>query len=174
MHDVKALIALNKTLEVAAARFTSAVVCPLVQGLALLPITEALTQELAGAHPELAHASPPLVESMAPGVAALAAQLSEGGPVAFISTEIFGGTGGQDALVWEGAEIVFALSDNEDKMLAWPNTPISQALRAIGVQADDGKDEFDTVGLGTHRSTNGWAKAHAPTKSPNPATTRRL
>ncbi|MDR6534473.1 hypothetical protein [Variovorax soli] len=163
MHDVKALIALKKPLEVVAARFTSAVVCPLVQGLALLPITDAFTQELADAHPELVHVSPPLLESMAPGVAALAAQLSEEGPVAFISTEFFGGTGGQDALVWKGSGIVFALSDNEDNMLAWPNTPISQALRAIGVQADDGKDEFDTVGLGTHRSTKGWANAHAST-----------
>jgi hypothetical protein len=29
------------------------------------------------------------------------------------------------------------------------------------VEAIGGKDEFDTVGLGTYRSTEGWAAAHA-------------
>jgi hypothetical protein len=31
----------------------------------------------------------------------------------------------------------------------------------IGVVADAGMDEFDTVGLGKHRSTDRWAKSQA-------------
>jgi hypothetical protein len=41
----------------------------------------------------------------------------------------------------------------------WPNSPISQALRIIGVVAEQEMDEFDTVGLGKHRETHRWAKS---------------
>ncbi len=34
---------------------------------------------------------------------------------------------------------------------------INSALRLLGVKCDPGKDEFDTVGLGAHRQTEGWA-----------------
>jgi hypothetical protein len=33
---------------------------------------------------------------------------------------------------------------------------INQALRALGLPADDGRDEFDTLGLGKHRRTQDW------------------
>lgn len=161
MHDVKALVASVSVLAGVAARFSSAALCPLVQGFALLPLTDSVAHEIAGAHTS-PDPEQPLVADMAPGVALLAKELSLAGPVAYISTEYFGGTGGQDAVVWDGARIALQLSDGEDDSIAWPNSPVSQALRTIGVRAAAGKDEFDTVGLGTHRSTSGWAAAHAP------------
>ena len=43
-------------------------------------------------------------------------------------------------------------------MSAWPDSSISRALRQAGVVARPGEDEFDAIGLGTHRSTEGWAE----------------
>jgi hypothetical protein len=62
-------------------------------------------------------------------------------------------------VVWDGGRICLLLSDGTDGGIARPNSPVSQALRTIGVSAEEGKDEFDTVGLGTHRSTDAWAAA---------------
>lgn len=41
----------------------------------------------------------------------------------------------------------------------WPNSAISQAIRKLGIMAAEGKDEFDTVGLGRYRKTHRWAEA---------------
>ena len=156
MHDVKALVASTSVLTGLIARLGAATLCPLAQGLALLPITDTVAREIAATQTsaEREHA---LVPDIAGGLASLAKQLSHTGPVAYISTEYFGGAGGQDAIVWEEARVILQLSSEG---VEWPNSPVSQALRAIGIKAEDGKDEFDTVGLGTHRSTDRWASAH--------------
>ncbi len=83
-------------------------------------------------------------------------EISSKTPVAYITTFYFGGQGGQDALVWDRGALLFSrTSPGYEKN--WPNSPISQALRMIGVVAEPGKDEFDTLGLGKHRETHKWA-----------------
>ena len=47
MHDVQALIAKSNELAVGVRQFESAIVCPLVQGFSLLPITDAPAKEFA-------------------------------------------------------------------------------------------------------------------------------
>ncbi|RST52508.1 hypothetical protein [Variovorax sp. DXTD-1] len=160
MHDVKALVASASILVDVTSRFSSVVLCPLVQGFVLLPLTDSVVRDIAAARTstEVEH---PKVDDMAPGVAGLAKELSRAGPVAYISTEFFGGAGGQEAVVWDGGRVALLLSDGTDGGIAWPNSPVSRALRTIGVSAEDGKDEFDTLGLGTHRSTNAWAAAQS-------------
>lgn len=161
MHDVKALIASASILTEVAARFGSAVLCPLVQGFALLPLTDIVVREIATAE-KTSETETSVMADIAPGVAPLAYRLSLKGPVAYISTEFFGGTGGQDAVVWTHAAVAFQLTDGgEVDNIGWPNSPVSQALRSIGVIAAPSQDEFDTVGLGRHRSTSGWADAYA-------------
>lgn len=159
MHDVKALIAEERTLRGEISAFQNAVVCPLGQGFALVPITVALARELKPAAPEI-HAS--IMPDMAPGLISLALRMSVRGPVAFISTEYFGGQGGQDAVAWSSGDVIFS-PESEGYDDAWPNSAISQALRAIGVVAAQGQDEFDTLGLGRHRESHLWATAFALT-----------
>jgi hypothetical protein len=60
---------------------------------------------------------------------------------AIIVTDYFGGVGSQGAGVYRGAELA------SDRI-----TAINQALQYLGVKAQKGYDEFDTVGLGGHRS----------------------
>lgn len=160
MHDVKALVASTSVLAELIVRFGAATLCPLVQGFAMLPITDAVAREIAPGRTSIEPENL-RIPDMAAGVANIAEELSRSGPVAYISTEYFGGAGGQDVVVWDGGRVILQLSDGSEGSIAWPNSPVSQALRTIGVKAEDGKDEFDTVGLGTHRSTDRWATAHA-------------
>jgi len=79
-------------------------------------------------------------------------------PVAYVEAEYFGGIGSQFAAVWHGAALVLGplmLAEDEPRPDAgW--SPISQALRHLGVSADGHYDEFDAVHLGRHRDTQDW------------------
>jgi hypothetical protein len=155
MHDVKALIAKDAALTMAARKLASAVVCRLVQGFSLLPIADALAKELTSYGGEQAVTLPNPVPELSAGLQALALEISYSSAVAYIFTAYFGGQGKQDALVWDKGTLCFSpTSSGYDQ--DWPNSPISQALRMIGVVAEKDKDEFDTLGLGKHRETHQW------------------
>ena len=158
MHDVTALIAKSEKLTATTRRFETAVVCPLVQSFSLLPITEDFEKELSV---YASQTKPPLTKpigELSDGLHVLAIEISHDCPVAYISTCYFGGQGGQNALAWDKGSLRFSpTTQGYDQV--WPNSPISQALRAIGVLAEEGMDEFDTVGLGKHRETHRWAES---------------
>jgi hypothetical protein len=158
MHEVEALIAKSDKLAAGARQFESAIVCPLVQGFSLLPITEAFAKELGGYQTDTRAALAKPIRYISDGLHTLAIDISHKSPVAYVSTYYFGGQGGQDALVWDKGTLQFSPTSPGYKQ-NWPNTPISQALRIIGVVAEQGMDEFDTVGLGKHRKTHQWANS---------------
>lgn len=155
MHDVKALIAKSDYLQSHVRSLKEAALCQLPQGLALLPVTHALAVEL-DSHP--GNARPTILEELSAGTAVLATDISRATPVAFVTTFYFGGQGGQDAMVWFGGELIFSPSSTPYSGV-WPNSPISRALRILGVTPEDGKDEFDTIGLGNFRTTEKWAES---------------
>jgi hypothetical protein len=158
MHDVRALIANSDELTARARQFENAIVCPLVQGFSLLPITDSLARELTLHRSETKVASTKPLQEFSAGLRVLAIEISHDSPAAYVATFYFGGRGGQDALVWNKGSLRFSpTTQGYDQ--GWPNTPISQALRVIGVVAEKGKDEFDTVGLGKHRETHQWAES---------------
>jgi hypothetical protein len=206
MHDLKALVARSDKLAARIRRFESAVVCPLLQGFSLLPLTDALIRELAGycdetsvalsqraqrrrrvtvaelvlndavfrvAQPDrirglarvlarwrLAKADKPLQE-FPERLHTVVIEISRDTPLAYITTFYFGGQGGQDALVWDKGDLRFSPTSPGYEQ-NWPNSPISQALRMIGVVAEAGEDEFDTLGLGKNRETHKWAASVGP------------
>ena len=128
MHDVKALIAKDAALPMAARKFASAVVCPLVQGFSLLPIADALAKELTSYRAEQTVTLRNPVTELADGLHALGMEISYSSAVAYISTSYFGGQGKQEALVWDKRTLCFSpASAGYDQ--DWPNSPISQALR---------------------------------------------
>ena len=158
MHDVEALIAKSDKLAAGARQFESAIICPLVQGFSLLPITEPLAKELVGYQTKTRVASAKPIRNISDELHVLAIDISHNSPVAYINTYYSGGQGGQDALVWDKGNLRFSpTSPGYEKN--WPNSPISQALRMIGVVAEAGEDEFDTLGLGKHRHTHRWAES---------------
>jgi hypothetical protein len=66
---------------------------------------------------------------------------------AIINTDYCGGIGSQAAMAYRGAVVIMPPEYE-------PGEPINKALRLLGVAAREGKDEFDTVGLGWHRDFN--------------------
>jgi hypothetical protein len=75
-------------------------------------------------------------------------QTSEKGRVVYIEAEFFGGQGMQASILWNHGAIfqgpIVSLN------------AINEALKFIEVEKDKDKDEFDSIGLGEHRSTEEW------------------
>lgn len=67
---------------------------------------------------------------------------------AYIEADYFGGEGGQIAVIWEEQKRIY--------LTEWGDCEINKVLKNFGIIAEDGKDEFDTVGLGQNRRTNEW------------------
>lgn len=146
-HRVTGLIATTGGLaDFASTRGLHAPV-PLHHGLALLALRpEDLDAFLA----------PPLT-GHAPGFTSLSEQLvkelivlSARAPVMYLDTDHFGGAGGQGAAVFADGKAVYGP--------VWAASgAINAALAHWGVHSDAGSpDAFDAVGLGRHRTTDGW------------------
>ena len=69
-------------------------------------------------------------------------------PVAYISTDYFGGAGEQKAAVYVKGKLV--------ELNYGDYQPINVALAFLGVKKEGDKDEFDTVGLGKYRTDDDW------------------
>ncbi|MCP5521145.1 MAG: hypothetical protein H7A46_06310 [Verrucomicrobiales bacterium] len=78
---------------------------------------------------------------------------------AYIEAEFWGGTGMQASVVWEAGQITFGPEISTGA--------INTALRRLGIAGGPavsihglplapGRDPFDVVGLGRHRSVGGW------------------
>ncbi|MEU5696868.1 hypothetical protein [Actinosynnema sp. NPDC020468] len=85
------------------------------------------------------------------------AACSATGPVAHLEADYFGGVGTQSARVWRGGELVLGpLRLEEDDPRPPEGTPLSRALRHLGVARAHHHDEFAAVALGRHRRTEDW------------------
>ncbi|MCX4764991.1 hypothetical protein OG562_29280 [Streptomyces sp. NBC_01275] len=126
---------------------------PLEQGLSLVPMSNAFFAAVADGG--RGHA---LGFRFLP--AALVHRLalwSHAGPAAYVEADYFGGVGEQQAAVWhEGRLTLGPLRVEEEEPFPAEGSPISQALRRLGVVAQAGEDEFSAVRLGRRRSLMGW------------------
>ena len=113
----------------------------------LIPVTERLLAFLHGEAPARFPARPGF-EYLSPAMERWLAPFSQWGSIAYLEAEYFGGAGAQAAAVWTRG--VPAL----DPGAAVPS--INDALRILGVAAEDGLDEFDTLHLGRCRETERW------------------
>jgi hypothetical protein len=89
MHDVEALIAKSEKLTAGVRPFQNAIVCPLVQGFSLLPITEALAKELTVYQSETQTPPTKPIREFSDGLHALAIEISHAAPVAYIHDFLF-------------------------------------------------------------------------------------
>jgi hypothetical protein len=72
----------------------------------------------------------------------------QAGSFVYVEAEFFGGAGHQSAIGFtDGATVLGPLAARD---------AINQALRFLGVTPAGKQDEFDTVGLFRHRSTDAW------------------
>jgi hypothetical protein len=148
------LLGKESTLQPAVERYENAVVIPLTDELALLPITTKLSDELHTDRSKRAYDLEGLWE-LSPEIMSVAAALSHAGLVAYLEAEFFGGTGSQAVLVWETGEITFGpfLTGNEPGFEHPPlrERAFNRVLQKFGVSADDSIDGFGKpiIGLRT-------------------------
>jgi hypothetical protein len=153
-YELKAVIAGSGILEAGARDLPHAVLAPLEQGLSLLPITEEFFDSVTDGAPIGAHG----FYFLPGGFESVLAAWSQAGPVAFVEASFGGGVGRQDAAVWSAGEIVLGpLHVEPQQPFGAAGSPISQALRRLGVVARAGEDEFVAAGLTRHRYTETWA-----------------
>ena len=77
-----------------------------------------------------------------------ALKISNGGLLAYVEAEFFGGLGSQSALAWENGERCFGP--------VHVDSAINQILKIFKVEVEKATDEFEAVGLGKHRKTEDW------------------
>lgn len=156
MYTLEAFIARYETLAGVMEMFPSATLIQLPQDIGLIPIDGFLLRELEiyyqggtkVTHPEYQQFSPPVhpdFERLIVGVEKLAKHLSKRGLVAYVEATFVGGFGSHVTMVWENG-----------KRAGGPGNHINDVLRLLNVMPQAGFDEFDTLGLGRHRSTREW------------------
>ena len=143
-HYIQAIIAPQEVIDKEVPTIEGARKALLSHGLAAIPITSEVWDEIqerpgvvCDVIPEgrLLRGSPVLYE--------LLSEVSQSGPAIYVETEYFGGVGEQFAIIAENGDIVSFWEGDH---------PINEALRKLGIEAEEGLDEFDTVGLGLTRS----------------------
>lgn len=131
----------------------AAVVVPLPQGLALVPMTDAFFDAVTDG----ASTAPLGFWKLPGGFDRVLATWSAAGPVAYVEADFFGGAGSQRAAVWSGGDLVLGpLGLDEVDPVPDAGTPISRALRRLGVDRHGHDDEFEAVDLHRHRETDEW------------------
>ena len=152
-YDLQAVISREELLRTRTQTLSEAVVTLLGQGLALVPITDAFFDQVAG----VPHGDGPGFWRLPAGFERTLAAWSVQGPVAYVEAEFFGGVGWQRSAVWsDGIVVLGPLRIDEDQQFAAEGSPISQALRRLGVVASEGRDEFEAIGLARHRHRDDW------------------
>ncbi|MEU9630806.1 hypothetical protein AB0D89_28935 [Streptomyces luteogriseus] len=152
-YDLKAVIAGEEILRAATRGLCAVRLASIGQGLSLLPVTDALIEAVADGSGDGA----PEFQGFPGGFGKALADWSADGPVAYVEAEYFGGVGEQWAAVWDAGTLVLApLHVDEGEPFPPAGSPISQALRRLGVASRAGEDEFSAVGLDRHRHSEAW------------------
>ncbi|MBJ6637126.1 hypothetical protein H4K36_02640 [Streptomyces sp. DHE7-1] len=152
-YDLHAVIADGEVLRGVARDLPVARLASIGQGLALLPMTDALFDSVT----DRSGVGPLGFWRLPGGFENSLADWSAGGPVAYVEAEYFGGAGEQRAAVWDGGTVVLGpLHVEEGAPFPSAGSPISQALRRLGAVAGAGEDEFSAVGLDRRRQGEAW------------------
>ncbi len=120
-------------------------------GLAFIPMTDALFDQLAARFPNAAGEASAEFWKLSSSGTVWIEQLSATGRVAYIETEYFGGAGCQAAAVWESGRIILEPQQADIG-------PIDDALRLLGITRTETQDEFDVAGLARYRATEDWLR----------------
>jgi hypothetical protein len=143
-HFVTGFIIKTDFVHQVSSKYSSLRAVSLEQGFSLFPLTDKLIETRSSNsidNRELNNLSNDLID--------LLAKLSFVCPLLYFETEYFGGEGNQSAVVFENGKIIFGPTQAAIG-------PINEGLRLLGVITDSTSDEFDTIRLGEHRSTEDW------------------
>lgn len=160
-YTLEALLARCEVFAELPAWAADAVVIPLAQGICMLPLGHTLLHRFGTPERPWEYARHGIFTHLPEGLLPDLLELSRAGRLAYVEAEFWAGEGEQRYVVWENGAVV---DEPEESSMA-----INDALRRLGVQASEGLDRFDTVGLGRHRGVDDWlAEARRPPEPPPP------
>lgn len=142
------MIAKIGIIEAIAAQYSVAHAVPLIDEMGLLPMTDALFDEISSSQQ-----SEDIVGFilMTVDLEKEILKLCPIGMVAYIEADSFGGQGLQSAIVWENGR--------RSEIHSSTKNAINVALKRLGISGTNGKDEFDCLNLRKHRDTYDWIKS---------------
>ena len=155
-HCIQAFIGREAELRLMAQSYRSAFVISLDQGFAILPLTKELFDELGVANGNQQEVQDERFLYLCSRTFQAGQLFSQKIPTAYVETDYFGGSGSQGAAVWANGELIFRPAGTEEGVDNPSETVINAALQKIGVVKGNCLDEFEAVGLGTHRSNEDW------------------
>lgn len=161
-YVLNAVIARDGVLAEPPAWIADSAVIPLPQGCAMVPVTDAVAYAFGPADRPWLHGTHSIFTHLPEGLVPRLRELSRGGRVAYVEAEYFGGVGEQRCIVWDDGAVVEEPRES--------SSAINDALRSLGVEPAQGKDRFDTMGLGRHRSVEDWLQSVRPAPPAAPAT----
>jgi hypothetical protein len=158
---IQAVIGRTAPVSEFASRWVLARLIPLHQDFAMVPVTDALHDDIV----ELANISKPDPFDgfmlLAAGVEAALREASAVGALAYIETEYFGGISSQCAIAWDRGRVLVGPVTTKT---TWDHLGVSHhppgewainlVLAELGVRAVGKMDRFDSLGLGNYRETN--------------------
>ncbi|HTE25817.1 hypothetical protein [Flavitalea sp.] len=144
-YIIKVFVAKHSQLETLSAQYPAAQVVSLSQELGLVPMTEALFDEinLCGLTEDL-----PGFVLMTVGAEMQILKLFPVGEIAYVEADYFGGNGSQSAVVWANGRRSEIYMDKHNA--------INFALKSLGISKKSHGDEFEALNLGRHRDTHDW------------------
>ncbi len=152
-HAVNAIIVGIALEETILAEIPGARAIALKKGLYLVPITDELFDALASRYPDMKEISSESFGKFSGPLERVLESASLQGPVAYIETEYFGGSGTQSAAVWRDGRLLMPPTKSENV------GPINRALRHLGVRFVWSRDAFQIVGLDRYRDNEDWIAA---------------
>ncbi len=139
-------------------------VAALPQSFGLMPLVDELVAEMAASHPTEDERPLESFYRLGPSIVELGRRMSRIAPVAYIETDYIGGKGSQAAVVWDRGAVALGplITDTRGAIAMGPvitdtRSAINLALRRLGVQRGNARDEYEALELGRCRSNGEWA-----------------
>jgi len=152
-YTLEAIVGSAGALRAAVSQLRAAVLVPLTQDLALVPMTDELFDAVTDGTTEKVLG----FWKLPGGFDRKLTSWSSAGPVGYVEADFFGGVGSQRSALWVAGELVLGpLYVGEGEPFAPEGSPIAQLLARLGAERDGYRDEFEAVGLGRHRDTVDW------------------
>ncbi|KRD58510.1 hypothetical protein ASE40_19475 [Flavobacterium sp. Root935] len=144
-HCLQAFICTKTDSENFAKSFKNAISISLGQGIALVPMTEELFDEINNSQTSGFIKNFKFINE---NIEEIILKIIENKKLAYVESEYFGSTGSQKAIIWN--------QKNREQVLVLGKDNINNVLKYFGVIADEGIDEFQTLGFHNNRSTQKW------------------